>query len=326
MKIRNKCWEIPVIATLPPITTKNPVKSIKKDPNFQTLDIQLPPDEKLPLRQFASVSGDITMNGYKLGNGARGRVKVLQCVVSKQFFAVKIFDLENYGQIKTDDDEGPDSKAVIDTALSEFRIRKILDPHNVHWFERKTDSLHKLYLIEPLMVGPELLSVLPSITPDQKPAYAIALVEAVAQFHHAGFAHCNLKLQNVIVLRVSGDDGCSSGLPVRMRLIDFFMAQPLTHTELGIGPESTDIFSLGIILYEIFTGRQGTAESVRHENQPIQIFDGKTEMANLGWLPSDDIDPAIQAMINAMVSFLPSSRPTLDKVSAALSGASAPDR
>jgi serine/threonine protein kinase len=215
---------------------------------------------------------------------------------------------------------------MIDEALREFRILKMLDPHNVHWFERKTESIHKLYLIEPLMVGPELLSVLPSITPDQKPAYAIALVEAVAQFHHAGLAHCDLQLQNVIVLRPPGNDVSSTGIPVRMKLINFGLAQPLTHAEVGIGPESTDIFSLGIILYEIFTGRQGTAESVGHENQSIQIFDGKTEMANLGWLPSDDIDPAIQAMINAMVSFLPSSRPTLDKVSAALSGASTPDR
>jgi hypothetical protein len=84
------------IATLPPIISTTPGKSRKKDTGFQASVLRLPPDGRLPLRQFEIVWGDIYTNAPKFGDGERGQVKVLRCAMTKQFFAVKIFDIENF--------------------------------------------------------------------------------------------------------------------------------------------------------------------------------------------------------------------------------------
>ncbi|GAC1350970.1 MAG: hypothetical protein NVSMB27_38600 [Ktedonobacteraceae bacterium] len=136
----------------------------------------------------------------------------------------------------------------------------------------------RLFLVTPYIAGGTLLRRLQTGPLSLAEVYQLftALVEAVAYIHRRGVIHRDLKPSNVL-LDQEGNTG-----QIYVRLIDFGIASiqgmaaspPLTTagTEVGtvayMAPErlsgiaapSNDIYSLGIILYQMLTGQLPSAE------------------------------------------------------------------
>jgi len=136
----------------------------------------------------------------------------------------------------------------------------------------------RLFLVTPYIAGGTLLRRLQTGPLSLSEVYQLfsALVEAVAYIHRRGVIHRDLKPSNVL-LDQEGNTG-----QIYVRLIDFGIATiqgmaaspPLTTAGMEVGtvaymaPErlsgiaapSNDIYSLGIILYQMLTGQLPSAE------------------------------------------------------------------
>lgn len=134
----------------------------------------------------------------------------------------------------------------------------------------------RLFLVTPYIEGGTLAKLLKdggTITLQEAHTFFVALVQAIAYIHRRGVIHRDLKPTNIMLDREDGE--------VYVRLIDFGIASlqgqsaspPLTTAghEMGtvafMAPErlsgiaapSNDIFSLGVMLHQMLTGRMPTA-------------------------------------------------------------------
>src|SRR5437588_1799456 len=146
----------------------------------------------------------------------------------------------------------------------------------------------RLFLVTPYIKGGTLARRLVSgpLSLEEVHGLFTALVQAVAYIHRRGVIHRDLKPTNILLDREDGE--------LYVRLIDFGIATlqgrvaspPLTAagTEMGtieyMAPErlsgiaapSNDIYSLGIILYEMLTGHIPMAEQRTRIPQPLQYI------------------------------------------------------
>jgi serine/threonine protein kinase len=146
----------------------------------------------------------------------------------------------------------------------------------------------RLFFVTPYIAGGNLSQRLQAGPLSLSEVYQLfkALVEAVAYIHRRGVVHRDLKPSNIL-LDQERDDG-----DIYIYLIDFGIASiqgqaaepPLTTagTELGtvayMAPErlfgvaatSNDIFSLGVILYQMFTGQLPAKEQPISVPQPLK--------------------------------------------------------
>ena len=153
----------------------------------------------------------------------------------------------------------------------EARTLAMLDHPNIvtiHSIERKKD---RLYLVMELIDGAALDQLIPEagLPLELLVSYATTLAEALVSAHERGIVHRDLKPANVMMTR----DG-------RLKVLDFGLARPTRYSELSEGltregaivgtvpymsPEQlrgrsldqrSDLFSFGIVLYEMATGRR----------------------------------------------------------------------
>jgi hypothetical protein len=176
--------------------------------------------------------------------------------------------------------------------------------------------------------GEELSSLLRRIgrLPEDK-ALQIArqICAGLAAAHEAGVLHCDLKPSNIMI----DDDG-------NARITDFGLAglaeefkteERSAGTPAYMAPEQlagkevtirSDIYSLGLVLYELFTGKRAYDASTLGELMKLRLKDTTPTS------PSDivkDLDPVIERVIDRCIQKNPAQRPSSAlQVAAALPG------
>lgn len=138
------------------------------------------------------------------------------------------------------------------------------------------------------------------------------LCAGLAAIHKAGILHRDLKPPNIIIDRhgdaritdfgIAAVEAEIEGLEVRAGTAAYMSPEQITGKEVTV---RSDIYSLGLVLYEIFTGRQAfIADSI-----PEYIKKHKSEVPIT---PSDhvkDIDPIVETVIAQCLEKDPANRP-----------------
>jgi hypothetical protein len=175
--------------------------------------------------------------------------------------------------------------------------------------------------------GEDLASLLTRIgrlPVDKAVETARKLCAGLAAAHDRGIIHRDLKPQNVMIDRrgeaVIMDFGLAaiagelSGAEVRNGTPAYMAPEQLKGAEVTV---RSDLYALGLVLYELFTGRRPfDANDVRHllrQQESVQL----TSMSSI----AADIDPAVERIIRRCLDPDPAKRPpTALSVAAALPG------
>lgn len=133
-----------------------------------------------------------------------------------------------------------------------------------------------------------------SLPPQQALWTALSITQAVYHAHRRGIAHCDLKPENILFRETEsswnvskvGDWGLSTHLLDHSQSADGFSPQYAAPEQYpnneGTVDEATDIYQLGAVLYELFTGQppftrepgKGMRQSVRDEPRaPSDVAD-----------------------------------------------------
>ncbi len=175
--------------------------------------------------------------------------------------------------------------------------------------------------------GEDLASVLRRMgrpSPDKALQIARQLCAGLAAAHDKGVLHRDLKPHNVMI------DGQG-----RVRVTDFGLAgflEEFAGAEIGAGtpaymaPEQlagrevsvkSDIYSLGLVLFELFTGQRAFDGSTREQIDRLRTTSAPTSLTTT----AQDVDPAVERVILRCLETEPSARPSSAlAVAAALPG------
>ncbi len=150
----------------------------------------------------------------------------------------------------------------------EARLLARLDhPHIVPVYDAG-ESWNRLYYAMKFLAGGSLRQRISAVSaaPDVSIDLLIKIAEALHYLHGQGIVHCDLKPANILfddrgepylcdfgIARTPEDDSIKAN-PSRILGTPAYMAPELTEDAGAIGP-TTDIWSVGVILYEILTGR-----------------------------------------------------------------------
>jgi len=225
----------------------------------------------------------------KLGEGGMGEVYLAEDMKLDRKVALKV--------LPPDLAESAERRARFEReakAVAALNHPNIVTVHSVE----ESDGLH--FITMELVKGKTLTELLPrnGFALDRFFALAVPLADAVAAAHQEGITHRDLKPDNVMV---TGDG--------RVKVLDFGLAKPLkgfagsaaselptqTKTAEGIivgtlaymSPEQsqgksvdarTDVFSLGVVLYEMLTGRRPFDGETPAEMLSSIIKDAPAEM------------------------------------------------
>ncbi|XP_062540823.1 ribosomal protein S6 kinase alpha-5 [Armigeres subalbatus] len=210
-------------------------------------------------------------------------------------------------------------------------------PNIVKFVEVLKDS-HHIYIVLELLGGGELLHRInksSSFTDSQARHYFRQMVQAVAYMHQKGFAHCDLKPENVLF------EGPSSE---HLKLIDFSFAKSIENNNclvsspiagtLGYSApevfegrsyalESSDLWSLGVILYTMlcgqapFTPRQffGHTNLASSAKQMEIIMDkirrGSFDLAASAW---ENVSEEAKDLVKRLLTVDPDRRITMEQL------------
>jgi len=164
--------------------------------------------------------------------------------------------------------------------VSEARaVAMLRHPNIVEVYDVSDESESERYLVVELVEGTTLRKLLQErgyLPPEVAAAIGIQIAGALSHAHEKGVIHRDVKPENILVPRESGDAGVGNGKArVVVKMTDFGIAklldaQGVTSTGQVLGSpahmapeqiegaavdERADIFGLGVMLYECMTGR-----------------------------------------------------------------------
>ena len=217
-----------------------------------------------PERRRGARFGDLEIVA-PLATGGMGGVYVARHVVTGERFALKVLDPQLA--------KHPD---VVMRLHGEATIAQRADHPGlvrIHTAERTPDGVP--YLVMEFLDGDTLADVADMLEVSSILSIGAQIAAALAALHDAGVIHCDVKPDNVMVLRPrvtdigSPDPDCRSG---RVKVLDFgvsrFIDEPrpdtvqIAGTPWCMAPEqwrgapvpASDAYSLGCLLYDLLTG------------------------------------------------------------------------
>jgi eukaryotic-like serine/threonine-protein kinase len=155
-------------------------------------------------------------------------------------------------------------------------------------------------------------------------AIATQISGGLAAMHRAGYVHCDIKPDNILVLYQTSLDGW----PL-VKVIDYGVAaavdappsDAIAGTPAYMPPEQwrgralpkSDVYALGCTLYELLTGEQPFQGTL-----PQLMLSHSQYLAELPSEHRSDVPPALEKLIMRMLSKEPAMRPTATEVEAEL--------
>ena len=266
------------------------------------------------------VAGTLVAGRYRiislLGRGGMGEVYRATDLTLAQPVALKFLP-----------DSGPESRRLIERFHNEVRVARQVSHPNVCRVYDVGEADGVPYISMEYVDGEDLASLLQRIgrlPADKALEIARKICAGVAAAHDKGVIHRDLKPANIMLDRRGNVVIMDFGLAAIAAQL--FGAEARSGTPAYMAPEQlrgeevtarSDIYALGLVLYEVFTGRRAyegasAAELIRmQENAQI------TSMSSI----AAEIDPAVEKVVRRCLDPLPARRPaTALSVAAALPG------
>lgn len=164
-----------------------------------------------------------------------------------------------------------------------------------------------------------------ALTLDQKWRVAKDLLAALAHAHHHGVVHRNLTPGAILIgqdgtTRITDFDfakpGVDRSLTIATDIVDLVekaYVAPEAFREPGAASSASDIFSAGVILYELFTGERPFA------GEPTTVWDRVGEFLNKPSALRPELNEAFDAWLQSLCAFDEHQRLTASAALAALS-------
>ncbi len=201
--------------------------------------------------------------GRLVGSGGMGHV-----------FAARDVELGREVAVKVASFDGEDAQTRLRREAQ--HASRLSHPHICHIYEvGRADG--QLYVVMELLPGRSLAEVLREgpLPVEQARRYGIEIADALAHAHESGLVHRDLKSTNVMITPKQGAKVLDFGLA---RMLDTHQIDALSQSQRSLtdegliagtlpymapellrgqrGDERADIWALGVLLYEMFTGRR----------------------------------------------------------------------
>lgn len=280
-----------------------------------------------PSPDAASVEGPTSLPGFeiveRIGRGGMGIVYKAREVSLSRFVALKL--------LRDDHASAPDRLARF---LREARTASALNHPGICTVHALSEHEGRPFIVMELIDGLTLRALIAHRPkPDEVSRLISQAAVALAAAHAAGVVHRDIKPENIMV-RLDGqvkvvDFGLARLLPTTM--IDGIHARTASSTEPGttagtltyMSPEQTrsepvgsasDVFSLGIVAYELITGRHPFATGSALAT--FSSIASQTPVAPRRFLP--DLSPQLNALLLQMLEKDPRLRPSAAEIAADL--------
>lgn len=267
--------------------------------------------------------GDVLLSHYEVldlvGVGGMGAVYRGEQNLTKQKVAIKVL----WRDLATDPIE-------VKRFSREARAASLLaHPNSVRVFDFGSDQrTRSLFMIMEFLVGQKLSDLL-RVTPQLEPVRAVHIAtqvcKALEEAHRKGVVHRDVKPDNIFLQDVAGEHDFA-------KILDFGLAKfvageferdQLTRTGYVVGspeymaPEqasggdvgpAADIYSLGIVLFELLTGRLPFDATTTAEVLRKHILEGAPRLIN-SEDSTRDIPPALEEVVLRCLDKDPQNRP-----------------
>lgn len=154
-----------------------------------------------------------------------------------------------------------------------------------------------------------------ALTFDQKLRVAKELLEALAHCHGHEVVHRNVTPATILLgsdghLRLTGFDFARAGRDRTQTIarqivddIDPAYAAPEAYREPEVASAASDVFSAGLVLYELFAGEAPFSS-------PTELFDQSAIFSTLPSSQRAEVSPALDAWLQRLCTFDPAERPS----------------
>lgn len=254
------------------------------------------------------VAGTVLASRYRIlglvGKGGMGEVYKAEDLKLSQIIALKFL---------------PDSLATSEDALARFRgevrmARQVSHPNVCRVFDISELDGHHFLSME-YVDGDDLSSLLKRVgrfSSERAVDIARQLCIGLGAIHKAGILHRDLKPANIIIdskgiaritdFGIAGLEADINGDGLRIGTPAYMSPEQITGNEVSV---QSDIYSLGLVLYEIFTGKQAFSS-----DNVIDLI--KRQQTEPPTNPSElvkGIDPLVESVINQCLEKSPDDRP-----------------